>query len=232
MKFAQSIDLISLLWSWHFAYSDHIDQVRSIGDVTAIRKDKKGRTFRRNYERAMLMMAVAWKYGSTKFLEFGTGRGFVTACLSTNDIISSITTIDKLDSEKTQRKMGELDGVNMSKIHFIRKNSFKIDASELSNDFDLVFIDGEHSQMAVKNDFDIALHSTTDNAIIVFDDCRNKHKGVKKFIKSLNYDKILVYTDGWIYENTAIAKHGDADKVVDGKEVGSGQVILYKGGLR
>ena len=94
--------------------------------------------------------------------------------------------------------------------------------------FDLVFIDGEHTAKAVANDFKVALKYTTEDALIVFDDFRRKHKGVRKHIISLPFDKILVYTDGWIYNNILIAFHGDADKVVDKKEVGSGQVVLYK----
>ena len=43
---------------------------------------------------------------------------------------------------------------------------------------------------------------------------------------------MLVYTDGWVYKNEFIREHGDADKVIGNKEVGSGQVILFKNSLR
>ena len=223
----RSTNILELFTEWDFDYLSYKDKVCSIGDICAIRTNDVGELFRRNYERGMLLLAVAWKYQLCRLLEFGTGRGFVVACVSLLDSIQDIYTIDRARERRTigvAKKAGFLD----SRTHFIQKNSFKLKSVDLQDDFDLVFIDGEHSEKAVKNDFKIALQHTTKKAIIVFDDYRNKHKEVKKYIKLLKYDKLLVSTDGWIYDNIMIATHGDADKVIDNKEMGSGQVILNK----
>lgn len=231
-NFVDMTDILSLCRSWQFDYQNYKQEVLRIGDVCAIRKAKNGRLFRRDYERAILLLAVASKYQSQRVLEFGTGRGFVSACLSMLEHVSHIATIDKLRQEKTRKLVESVAARGLDKIQFVSTNTFKLSHSAIKNDFDLVFIDGEHTEKAVKNDFKFAMKHTADDAIIVFDDYRNKHKGVKKYIKSLKYDKVLVYTDGWIYENIMINKHGDADVVKDQKEYKSGQVILYKNGQK
>lgn len=230
----KATDLLTLMKKWDFPLEAYKDVVMEIGDICAIRKSK-GVAFRRNYERAFLLLAVALKYGSSRVLEFGTGRGFVTAALSMLENVHEIYTIDKLPASQTVGIMKQSSHAQMSKVSFISKKSSdvkRIDLGGLDGLFDLVFIDGEHSHKAVEHDFKLSLKQTTSDAIIVFDDYRNKHRGVKKYISSLKYDKILVSTDGWVYENKMIKVHGDADNLVDNKEMGSGQVILYKGGER
>jgi len=226
----KKFNIISLCDAWEFPYKDYIDRVLAIGDVCAIREDKKGKPFRRDFERAFVVMAAAHRYKATRILEFGTGRGFVTGCLTMLDHVKYICTIDKLKTEPIVELMSKLDDIDMKKIRFISKNSYKIEPDDIGIGYDLSFIDGEHTARAVDNDFQLSLRCCIDDGIIVFDDYREKHAGVKKFIKSLDFDKAIVNSDGWLYKNRMINKHGDADKVVDGKEYESGQVILFKSG--
>ncbi|KKN24736.1 hypothetical protein LCGC14_0891830 [marine sediment metagenome] len=228
--FIKQTDLISLCNEWQFDYKKYQSRVLSIGDVCAIRKAKNGQRFRRNYERAMVVLAAASRYGSRRMLEFGTGRGFTAASLSMFDQVEEIVTIDKLKQITAIQAVASLnvEGVFPAKINYLSKNTFEISDNDITGKFDLVFIDGEHTSKAVAHDFQFAMEHTTDDAVIIFDDYRNKHKGVKKYIKSLKHAKILVYSDGWLYENILIASHGDADRVKDNKEYGSGQVILLK----
>ncbi len=213
-------NILDLFKKWNFDYTKHEKRFKEIGDVTAIRY--KGKVpFRRNYERALLVYAVAEHFQCKNFVEFGTGRGFVTACVSLCESIQDIYTIDCLDSGIKHIKSLSLD--TFDKIHFIVKKSQDLKYDEIPESIDLVFIDGEHSYKAAQNDFSFVKDRAR---IVVFDDYRNKHKGVKKFIKSIDYNKLLVSTDGWIYKNKMIKKHKDADKVVDGKEYDSGQVIV------
>ncbi len=222
-------NIVDLCKKWGFDIQQYKETVALIGDVCAIRRDKSGKSFRRNYERALVVLSAALHYKSTKFLEFGTGRGFVTACATLLDGLNSITTIDKLSKDATIGTISKVSiPIDMSKINFISKDSKKLVPKDIGAGYDLVFIDGEHSASAVANDFALALECTTDDAVIIFDDFRNKHRGVKKFIASLEYTKTLVPSDGWVYKNRMIKKHGDADKVKDNKEIGSGQVVLWK----
>lgn len=228
----KSIGLTNLAEEWGFSIGEYKDAILEIGDICAIRKTKQGKSFRRDYERGLLMIAVALRYKPKNVLEFGTGRGFVTTVLSMMDSVETICTIDKLPKSQTADIMRKSKYANMSKVKFVSKKSNKLNSSDISGEYDLVFIDGEHTGKAVAHDFKFSLKCTTPEAIIVFDDYRNKHAEVKKYIKNLQYDKILVYTDGWVYDNIMIHKHGDADKVVDNKEMGSGQVILFKSGIK
>ena len=112
----QSLDILSLFEKYGFNYLAYKDIVLKIGDICAIRT-KNGKSFRRNFERALLVMAVANQYRSTKVLEFGTGRGFVTGCLSLLDNVKEVWTIDKLsDAEKI---MSAIPEIQMNKIKFI-----------------------------------------------------------------------------------------------------------------
>jgi len=226
-------NVVSVCEKWGFDIGQYKNTVLDIGDTCAIRKDKQG-TFRRNFERGILLLAVAIHYKVVKCLEFGTGRGFASACISLAPTVDRIITIDSLAKEKTVDVIGRVSCVNIdtSKILFISANSKKLKPKNIGESFDFVFIDGEHSFEGVRNDFLLALECSTPDAVIVFDDYRNKHRGVKKYIKSLEYDKMLVSSDGWIYRNERLKFHGDADKIVGGKESGSGQVILYRGGYR
>ncbi len=219
----KNTNLLALLERWNFEYKPHKDKFQSIGDVTAIRYEK-GVPFRRNYERAMLVYAAAATFNCKNFVEFGTGRGYVTACVSSCPCIESIVTIDCVDSARSLIKKTQPDTIQ--KVKFIIKKSQGIEYNELPPQIDLAFIDGEHSHKAAKNDFELVMSRTK---IVIFDDFRNKHKGVKKYIKSItDFNKLLVSTDGWIYKNKMIKKHKDADSVVDGREYKSGQVIVSK----
>lgn len=219
----KNVNILTLFKSWNFDYKPYVEKFKAIGDVTAIRY-KKGKPFRRNYDRGMLLFAVASHFRCKTFLEFGTGRGYVTACVSLCKSIEHIITIDR---DPVAKKTLVEAGIDTKNIDFITSKSQKLKQGDLP-EVDLAFIDGEHSYDAVENDL-----SLTRASIVVFDDFRNKHKGVKKFIKSLKVpgkEKVIISTDGWIYKNEMLTKHGDADKIVNGKELGSGQVILLDEG--
>jgi len=223
-------DIEALSVQWDVDLIPYIPKVKEIGDICAIRYDKKGRPFRRDYERGLLLILVALKHKLVNCLEFGTGRGFVSACLSMLEGVDSVHTIDKLERTQTVDVMSQSVYAKPEKVTFIQTKSNKICSRHFDRKFDLIFIDGEHTEKAVKADFNNALLYSEESAIVVFDDFRNKHEGVKRFIKSLSkYRRLLVSTDGWYYQNARIHEHGDADKIVNGREFGSGQVILIKG---
>ena len=222
----KKIDIISFLKYCDFDYRQYIEEVLRIGDTTAIR-ELRGVTYRRNYERGLLLMAIIHKFDSTKFLEFGTGRGFATACALFLKNGLDITTIDNKSSEQSKNLIEGL-GICTNSIFFLGMNSKHLSAEDIGDGFDLVFIDGGHDYKSVKNDYEIAV-KCCEKGIIVFDDFRNKHAGVKKFIKSLDVTKILVNTQGWIWKNKMMKKTKDGDGIIDDKEYKSGQVIVPVG---
>ena len=224
----QTIDVISFFTKLNIDYLSKRELFLSIGDATAIRY-KNGVPFRRNYERGLLLYGIAEYFKCKSFLEIGTGRGYVTACVSTSEHVEKIDTIDIESTEMAIECLNQVSGVCVNKINFITQDSKNIDFSKLLPSYDMIFIDGEHTHDGVKNDFSIASRLSN---IIIFDDYRNKHKGVKSFIKSIVKSNeicwaTVVSSDGWIYENKFIKSHGDVDKLIDGKEHKSGQVVSF-----
>ena len=211
-----------------FDYKQYCEEVVRIGDKTALRVFK-GAKYRRNYERALLLMSIIQSLDVKKFLEFGTGRGFVTACALLVKPTLKISTIDHKYSAQAKELLIEL-GMDISNISFIYSDSEKLLAKDIGLDFDLVFIDGGHEYDSVKNDFGLA-RKCCSSGVIVFDDFRNKHSGVKKFIKMLDVPKILVNSHGWVWKNKMIAKTRDADGISDNREYKSGQVVVDINGL-
>ena len=128
-----------------FEFDPHviIDEVVRIGDHTAIRdffkKEPKninsksmkyiktGEKFRKNFERGLLFYFLISHFKCKKLLEFGTGRGFVSAVASICPTISKVVTIDMEQTDKAIACMKKA-GISMDKITFIRGNSRKMNS--------------------------------------------------------------------------------------------------------
>lgn len=208
----------------NFAYPLIIDEITRIGDVTAIR-EKNGITYRRNYERGFLMVALAKHYNLKKFLEFGTGRGFATACLLRLANMESVTTIDKQSTDEAKNLIRSL-GIDDIIANYIKAEANSISEDAIGDGFDLVFIDAQHDGKSVGLNYDYAKNKMADRSIVVFDDYRKKFMSVKQMVDSIPFKyKLLVHTDGWIVENVFIKKANDADKVKRNREYKSGMVV-------
>lgn len=209
-----------LFAQWEFDHKLYLDRVIEIGQSTAIRK-LDGIAYRRNYERGLLIMAIIHKHKYQSFLEFGTGRGFSVACALTINPAIRITTID-ISSCKQARGLLRHLGFDLSNVQFVSTDSLK--SGKHLGKYDFAFVDGSHKYDFVKSDYKTAARHTS--GLIVFDDYRNKHLGVKRAVDEIDGTKMLVESDGWLIENVLIEKAGDADVVNAGKEKGSGQIIL------
>lgn len=206
---------------------DFLDDVLRIGDVCAIRH-VKGKTFRKNYERGVLLPLLAKAYSCMSMLEFGTGRGFCTACCLklASPPLERIVTIDFQPDSETPGYFEKL-GIDTSKVRFVKAASQSLSAKEVGTGVDLVFVDGGHRKEEVLSDWDLARKCVGKSSVWLFDDYRSQYDGVKAAVDLVQFDwKVLVSTDGWIYENAGIEEHGNADVVLPGgKESGSGMVV-------
>lgn len=237
----RSMNIVDFLKSISFDY-DHglksyiVPRIIEIGDFTAIRelkrqKNSKFEKYRKNYERALLMVALARTFHLSNFLEFGTGRGFVCASLLALGKMDIISTIDKQSPDKAKFLI-EAAGLNSNRINYITADANKMKPGDLKHDYDLVFIDAQHDGESVKLNYDLVKTKLKDRSVIVFDDYRRKFKSVKNEIDRMPFKyKLLIHTDGWIIDNYGIQLAQDADEVIDateygsGKEFGSGMVI-------
>lgn len=220
------ITIHDLMSKIDFDPSPLISDLIKIGDICALR-EINGKKARKNYERAILLVSLAKKFGCKSFLEFGTGRGYAVGSLAyfCNEQMSDLFTIDRNSLDDVKSKFKSLN-IPQEKIHFIECDANSITDDQINKTFDLVFIDAKHNYESVKLNYNYALRKSNKNTIFVFDDYRNKFQSVKVAIDEIQIkNKFCVHTDGWYIKNDGIHDLNNADKVVDGKEYESGMVV-------
>lgn len=169
---------------------------------------EKGKEFRINFERGMLLYALITKYQPKTILEIGTAEGYATLCMAwamtNNNIDGQIFTIDPVSHTEPRKRIIDLKNTGTSKMEMLSRSELwekvapkkwleKIEVLEgFSGDvirnkqfpkIDLVFIDGNHNYDAVKSDFYYCIELVSDRFGILFDDyIPNEKINVKKLI--------------------------------------------------
>lgn len=150
-----------------------------IGEYTA-RKNRNptsdlyksvGCFFRPNYERGLLIYALIRKFTIQSFLEIGTGRGYSAVCAAKamydNGLPGRVVTVDPAVTPETRQIIASVFPQQWtSMIEFIPGRSEDIVPS-LGN-FDFVYIDGDHSYQATKNDWEMTKDKFS--KFLLFDD--------------------------------------------------------------
>lgn len=188
-----------------------------IGEMTA-RKNrdphsdlykKAGCYFRPNYERGLLMYSLVKKYQPKNFLEIGFGRGYVSLCVAmamSENNYGKITSVDpNFDQDHLLRLQNAYPKEWFSRINFYQATSeVFFESNEVEDQYDIIFLDGDHRYEAVKKDWD----STKErfNHILVFDDyhlpeVNEKDIEVASVVDHISqeYEKELVITDRRIF---------------------------------
>jgi predicted O-methyltransferase YrrM len=129
--------------------------------------------FRPNYERGILIYSLITKFGLTSFLEIGFGRGYSTFCaakaFSDMGIQGKIITVDPNFDKEFLQSMSRIFPNNWwSMIQFQQALSKNYLSNLKDESFDLVVLDGDHSEAGVRLDW----HLTKDrfNKFLIFDD--------------------------------------------------------------
>jgi len=99
----------------------------------------------------------------------------------------------------------QANNTSNSKINIIQGNSTSQDTISQINhmQIDLLFIDGDHSYMGVKQDFENYIGLVKSDGIIVFDDCSRSWPGVKRFTNELSAN-IQLEKIGLIFQSEMI----------------------------
>lgn len=130
-----------------------------------------GAFFRPNYERGMLIYSLIKKYEVESFLEIGFGRGYGTLCaaMAMEELGNGkIVTIDpNFDQDFLNHLKRVFPQEWFERISFMQGTSQEI-LPTLQEDFDFVYIDGDHTYDGVKYDWE----NTKDrfNKFLLFDD--------------------------------------------------------------
>ena len=158
-----------------------------------------------------VLLHLVRRYKPSRFLEVGTYKGYTTRLLANKFPQMEIVTVDPGDSISPddrpaiqageylpQAEIGELvrgyPNVTVLKQRFC-------DVDWLTNRFDMIFVDGDHSAASVLRDSNLALSLVETPGVIVWHDYNNV-PDVGLVLQSLNFPGVIC----WI-NNTWIAYH-------------------------
>jgi hypothetical protein len=151
-----------------------------IGEFTA-KRDRKpddpnykkyGAFYRANYERGILIYHLIRQYNLTSMLEIGFGRGYATFCAARAfydaGIQGKIVTIDpNLDENYIKALQTVFPKEWFSSITFSKGLSRDV-LPKVEGQFDLVYIDGDHSYVGTKSDWEMTKDKFS--KFLLFDD--------------------------------------------------------------
>jgi predicted O-methyltransferase YrrM len=208
----------------------------AIGEYTAKKNRSRdsdlyasaGCFFRPNYERGILIYELIKKHNIKSMLEIGFGRGYGTFCAAKAmcdlGIEGKITTVDPNLNEEFLKQMYKIfPNQWFEKIQFLKQTSDHY-FSENKENFDFIYIDGDHRYEAVKKDWENSKNKF--NKLLLFDDYHLPEKKQKdidcaKVIDTIEeYKKTLIIMDRRIFFD---------DRGYSDDEINYGQVLILKG---
>lgn len=151
-----------------------------IGEFTA-KRDRKpgdpnykhvGAFYRSNYERGILIYYLIRQFNLTSMLEIGFGRGYATFCAARAfhdaGIAGKICTIDPALDEKYLSMLQNVFPQEWFKYIQFCKGTSEAVLPTLKENYDLVYIDGDHSYAGTKHDWENTKNKW--NKFLLFDD--------------------------------------------------------------
>lgn len=119
--------------------------------------------------RAKLLFRMVSYFNSKNILELGTSLGLASSALCLGNKQASITTIEGCQ-ETAKVAQEQFRTFQLNNIQVI-VNTFEKALPELvSNQYNLVYVDGNHTKEATLNYFELLLPTTTNNSVFIFDD--------------------------------------------------------------
>ncbi|WP_299157315.1 glycosyltransferase [Accumulibacter sp.] len=157
----------------------------------------------------LYVTAVAKHVGAAKMFEFGTYMGRTTFHLAHNNPAGQVFTLN-LPPEHDPRYApylgvlfkGREEEARITQVH---SDSREFDTTPYRQQFDFVFVDGDHSYELVKNDTRKAFELLKPGGVIMWHDYAPKSDGLVRFFKEFSQDTplfrirstcLLVYIDG------------------------------------
>lgn len=157
----------------------------------------------------LYVSAVAKHSGAVKMFEFGTYMGRTTRYLAHNNPHGHVFTLN-LPPERDSRYApfmgvlfkGQEEEKRITQLH---TDSREFDTTPYRQQFDFVFVDGDHSYELVKNDTQKAFELLKPGGIIMWHDYAPKSDGLVRFFREFTQERplfrirstcLLVYIDG------------------------------------
>jgi len=183
--------------------------------------NRVGCFFRPNYERGILIYYLIRKFEINSMLEIGFGRGYSTFCaakaMSDHGIDGKITTVDTNLNDDFLNSLAQVFPKNwFDKIEFVKSTS-DVFFKENNKKYDFIYIDGDHTYDAVKNDWNNSKNIY--NNFLLFDDYHLPTKTEKDIecamviddIDTEIFSKQLIIMDRRIFFDDRRVKDEDID---------------------
>lgn len=195
---------------------------------TRVDKAKYGKDYTLGFgaEQTFLLKAVTEWINATNFFEIGTGRGTACYAVSLVPSVQSIHTVDILNfKQKFATAIGhkpasvsladireKIPFKEKSKVSFHHRSAFANLRSMYAGQFDLAFIDGDHtSGKVILEDYSVCKNLLNKNGIILWDDYDPDQFAVKGIVDNLlknnkNFDALLVEQRGHLFKDKPAEK--------------------------
>lgn len=183
-----------------------------------------GAFFRPNYERGILISSLIKRFEAKSFLEIGFGRGYASLCAAKAmcDMGWDDAAVYSVDIKFDQNHLKMLSQIYprewFDKLNLVQ-GTINDALLEIKGNFDIVYIDGDHSYDGVKYDW----LSVKDkfNKFVLFDDydpdSTSHGMQVHRFIDELKEEKELIISDRRIFFD---------DRRISDDDIHYGQVLI------
>lgn len=193
-----------------------------------------GAHFRPNYERGILLSSLVRRFGLQSFLEIGFGRGYASVCVAKTfdelGVSDGVTSVDKKFDENHLTVLKQAFPMSWLKhMTLMEGKSSDVLPTLGGKQFDLVYIDGDHTYEGVKRDWELCKGLAS--RFVLFDDYHlpSKDSGpgiqVAKFIDGVDWvaegfeEPVLIIGDRRIFFD---------DRRIPDDQVQAGQVLVER----
>jgi predicted O-methyltransferase YrrM len=147
-------------------------------------------------KRAELLFRIVKYFQPTNILEIGTSLGLATAALALGNKDAKITTLEGCPNTLNQCHL-QLQKFNLNDVELINTEfSYYLKSENLnSNILNLIYIDGNHSQKATLDYFELLLPTITNDSIWIFDDIHWSQEMEKAWEIIKKHPKVTVTID-------------------------------------
>ncbi|MGB1308321.1 MAG: O-methyltransferase [Oceanihabitans sp.] len=149
-------------------------------------------------KRAKLLYRLNHYFQSKKTLELGTSLGIATAALSLGNPNGKVQTIEGCP-ETAKIAQQQFDYFNLKNIE-LKTNEFNSELAALNNqEFDLIYIDGNHQKEATLKYFEKLLAHTHNDSLVIFDDIHWSKKMQEAWQQIKMHPKVTVTIDSFYW---------------------------------
>jgi len=144
-------------------------------------------------KRQQLLFRLARYFKSDTVLELGTSLGLGTIALSLGNASTKVITVEGCPqtSEKAQELFNQFELHNIT----LRNETFEVFFGSDSQNYDLVYVDGNHNKEHTLQYFKFILASIHDKSILIFDDIYWSQEMTEAWQEIKEHPKVTVSVD-------------------------------------